>query len=57
MLYLNGSEVYLKDSHQEGLNGLALVYYSLTAYFQTTNLFGINSIFLKEGGNHCQAEN
>ncbi len=56
-MYLNGSEDYLKDLHQEGLNGFALVYYSLTAYFQTTNLFRIDPIFLKEGSNHCQTEN
>ena len=44
----------LKYLHQEGLNGFAFVYHSLVAYFQLTNLFCVNPIFLEEGGNNCR---
>lgn len=49
-------EYYLKDLHEEGLNGFALVNHSLTAYFQPTNLFCINSILFKKGSNCRQTE-
>lgn len=56
-MYLNSQGQYLKNCHQEGLNRFAFVYDSFAAYFQPTNLFWINPIFLKKGGNHCQTEN
>lgn len=49
-------EMYLKDLHKECLNGLALVYHSLTAYFQAANLFRINPILIKKRCNNCQTE-
>lgn len=47
---------YLEYLHQECLDRLALVQDSLTAYFQPTNLFWINMVFLKEGVHSCQTE-
>lgn len=53
-MYHNDLEKYLENLHQESLNGFAFVYHSLAAYFQPTNLFWVNPIFLEEGGNNCQ---
>lgn len=39
---------YLEELHQEGLDGLAFVYYSLTPYFKTPNLLRVNLILLKK---------
>lgn len=38
---------YLKDIHEESLDGFAFVYNSFTSYFQATNLLWINLVFLK----------
>ena len=47
-------KMYLKYLHQECLDRFALIQNSLTAYFKTANLFGIDLILLKERGHSCQ---
>lgn len=48
--------MYLKNLHQEGLNGLAFVDDSLTSNLQPSNVFRINIILLKEWSDSCQTD-
>ena len=54
MFLLKGTN--LKYLHQPCLYRLALVYYSFTANFQTSNALWIDVIIFQESLHHCQAE-
>lgn len=58
MLAIEKSEnAYLKNLHQEGLNGFAFVNHSFTSYLQSTDFLWINIIFFKKWTNNSHAEN